>query len=39
MVVYRKEIGPRRYREIFGRHYEDFEVKDVYEHRPGRAGP
>ncbi len=37
MVVVRKQIGPQRYREIFGRHYEDFEVGDVYEHRPGRT--
>jgi acyl dehydratase len=32
-----REIGPRRWRETFGRHYEDFEVGDVYEHRPGRT--
>jgi acyl dehydratase len=37
MVVLRKQIGPQRYREIFGRHYEDFEVGDIYEHRPGRT--
>jgi|TARA_B100001971_G_C18235150_1_gene566624 acyl dehydratase len=37
MVVRRKEIGPQRYREIFGRYFEDFEVGDVYEHRPGRT--
>lgn len=29
--------GPGRYRESFGRHYEDFIVGDVYEHRPGRT--
>lgn len=32
-----KQIGPQRYRETFGRYYEDFEVGDVYEHRPGRT--
>lgn len=32
-----KEIGPQRYRESFGRYYEEFEVGDVYEHRPGRT--
>ncbi len=32
-----KKIGPQRYRETFGRYYEDFEVGDVYEHRPGRT--
>jgi itaconyl-CoA hydratase len=30
-------LGPKRYRESFGRHYEDFVVGDVYEHRPGRT--
>jgi acyl dehydratase len=29
--------GPRRYRESFGRYYEDFEIGDTYEHRPGRT--
>ena len=29
--------GPQRYRESFGRYYEDFSVGDVYEHRPGRT--
>ena len=33
----RKEVGPQRYREDLGRYYEDFEVGDVYEHRPGRT--
>ena len=37
MTVFQKEIGPQRYRESFGRYYEDFEVGDVYEHRPGRT--
>src|SRR3974390_2776615 len=31
------QIGPQRYRESFGRYYEDFAVGDVYEHRPGRT--
>jgi len=31
------EVGPRRYRESFGRCLEDFTVGDVYEHRPGRT--
>lgn len=31
------EIAPGRFRESFGRHYEDFEVGHVYEHRPGRT--
>src|SRR5580704_19143835 len=30
-------IGPQRYRESFGRYYDDFVVGDVYEHRPGRT--
>jgi len=32
-----KEVGPNRYREEIGRYFEDFEVGDVYEHRPGRT--
>jgi itaconyl-CoA hydratase len=30
-------VGPQRYRESFGRYFEDFVVGDVYEHRPGRT--
>ena len=26
MVVVRKEVGPQRYRETYGRYFEDFEV-------------
>ncbi|MEE8264780.1 MAG: MaoC family dehydratase [Acidiferrobacterales bacterium] len=37
MVVERKEVGPNRYRESYGRYFEDFNVSDVYEHRPGRT--
>jgi acyl dehydratase len=37
MTVVHKEVGPSRYRESFGRHFEDFKVGDVYEHRPGRT--
>ena len=37
MVVEHKEVGPGRYRESFGRYFEDFEAGDVYEHRPGRT--
>jgi itaconyl-CoA hydratase len=37
MSVERKPVGSNRYRESFGRHYEDFKVGDVYEHRPGRT--
>ena len=31
------KVGPHRYREDIGRYFEDFEVGDVYEHRPGRT--
>lgn len=31
------EVAPGRYRETFGRAFEDFVVGDVYEHRPGRT--
>jgi itaconyl-CoA hydratase len=37
MVVTSKQVAPNRYREQFGRYYEDFTVGDVYEHRPGRT--
>lgn len=37
MVQNAKQVGPNRYRETFGRSYEDFQVGDVYEHRPGRT--
>jgi itaconyl-CoA hydratase len=37
MTVEHAEVGPRRYRERFGRYYEDFTVGDIYEHRPGRT--
>jgi itaconyl-CoA hydratase len=32
-----EQIGPQRYRESFGRYFEDFVQGDVYEHRPGRT--
>lgn len=31
------EVGPGRYRETFGRYFEDFVVGHIYEHRPGRT--
>ncbi len=37
MVAEAKPVGPQRYRESYGRYYEDFTVSDVYEHRPGRT--
>jgi itaconyl-CoA hydratase len=37
MVAVAKRVGERRYRESFGRCYEDFVVGDIYEHRPGRT--
>jgi len=33
----KKEVGPQRYREDLSRYFEDFEIGDVYEHRPGRT--
>jgi itaconyl-CoA hydratase len=32
-----KKVGERRYREVRGLLYEDFEVGDIVEHRPGRT--
>ncbi|MCH8490867.1 MAG: MaoC family dehydratase [Oceanicaulis sp.] len=37
MVQNVKEVGPQRYRETFGRYFEDFTVGDVYEHRPAKT--
>ena len=37
MVQGWKEIAPGRYRETFGRYFEDFREGDVYEHRPGKT--
>ena len=37
MVGSVKRVGDNRYREQFGRYFEDFQVGDVYEHRPGRT--
>ena len=32
-----EQVGQQRYRESFGRYYDDFVIGDVYEHRPGRT--
>ena len=37
MVQGWKEVGPQRYRETFGRYFEEFTVGDTYEHRPGKT--
>ncbi|MEM8814062.1 MAG: MaoC family dehydratase [Pseudomonadota bacterium] len=37
MVAEAKVVAKNRYRESYGRYFEDFEVGDVYEHRPGRT--
>jgi len=37
MVAEAKEVGPNRYRESYGRYFEDFTIGDIYEHRPGRT--
>lgn len=37
MVQNAQPVGPNHYRESFGRYYEDFQVGDLYEHRPGRT--
>ena len=37
MAVTHREVGKQRYRESFGRYFEEFTVGDVYEHRPGRT--
>ena len=37
MVAEAKRVGDNRFRESYGRYFEDFEIGDVYEHRPGRT--
>ena len=37
MVQNIKQVGEHTYRETFGRYFEDFQVGDVYQHRPGRT--
>lgn len=37
MVRNSKNVSEDRYRENYGRYYEDFEVDDIYEHRPART--
>jgi len=37
LVAAHKKVGKQRYRETHGLFYEDFEVGDVFEHRPGRT--
>ena len=37
MVATMKPIGGNRFRESYGRYYEEFEVGAIYEHRPGRT--
>jgi acyl dehydratase len=37
MVARAVEVGRQRYRESYGRCFEDFVVGDIYEHRPGRT--
>ena len=32
-----KQVGAQRYRETFGRYFDEFQVGDVYEHRPGKT--
>lgn len=37
MVQVVKQVGEHRFRESFGRHFEEFNIGDIYEHRPGRT--
>lgn len=32
-----KPVGKNRFRESYGRYYEEFEVGQIFEHRPGRT--
>jgi itaconyl-CoA hydratase len=37
MTQNEKRVGENRIRETFGRYFEDFQVGDIYEHRPSRT--
>ena len=37
MVAEAHKVGPNRYRERYGRYFEDFTPGDIYEHRPART--
>ena len=37
MSVEAREVGPNRFRESYGRYFEDFAAGHIYEHRPGRT--
>ena len=37
MVATAEPVGPNRFRETWGRCLEDFEVGQIFEHRPGRT--
>jgi acyl dehydratase len=37
VVQTHNQVGPNRFRESYGRFYEDFEVGHIYEHRPNRT--
>ena len=37
MVKSVKQVGENRFRETFGRYFEEFHVGDIYEHRPGKT--
>jgi len=37
MVAVARPVGANRFRESYGRYFEDFAVGEIYEHRPGRT--
>jgi len=37
LVAEARKVGDKRFRESYGRYFEDFEIGDIYEHRPGRT--
>ena len=37
MITTAKPVAANRWRESYGRYFEDFSVGDIYEHRPGRT--
>ncbi|MEB0140492.1 MULTISPECIES: MaoC family dehydratase [unclassified Undibacterium] len=37
MLLAHERIGEKRYREVYGLAYEEFDIGDIFEHRPGRT--
>lgn len=36
-MLFPQKVGENRYRARYGRYFEEFNIGDIYEHRPGRT--